>query len=68
MYVPGGIGSKVCISTLMNIAVATYPHLYVRPMEKQEMELVTSTYTMFCNVLLRDCTRHIRTLPLLTDL
>jgi predicted aconitase len=27
----------------MNIAVATYPRSYVRPMEKHELELVTST-------------------------
>jgi hypothetical protein len=37
-------------------------------MEKHELELVTSTFTMSCNVLLHDCTRHTRTLPLLTDL
>jgi hypothetical protein len=43
---------------LMNIAVATYPRLYVRPMEKHELELVTSTCTISCNVLLQDCTRH----------
>jgi hypothetical protein len=52
----------------MNIAVATYPRLYVHPMEKHELAFVTSTYTMSCNVLLHDCTRHTRTLPLLTDL
>jgi hypothetical protein len=27
-------------------------------MEKHELDLVTSTYTMSCNVLLQDCTRH----------
>jgi hypothetical protein len=27
-------------------------------MEKHELELVTSTCTMSCNVLLQDCTRH----------
>jgi hypothetical protein len=43
----------------MNIAVATYPRLYVRPLEKHELELVTSTCKMYCNVLLKDCTRHI---------
>jgi hypothetical protein len=43
----------------MNIAVATYPRLYVRPMEKHELELVTSNCTMSCNVLLQDNTRHI---------
>jgi hypothetical protein len=32
MYVPGGTGRTVSISTLMNIAVATYPRVYVRPM------------------------------------
>jgi hypothetical protein len=37
-------------------------------MEKHELELVASTCTMLCNVLLHDCTRHTRTLPLLTDL
>jgi hypothetical protein len=37
-------------------------------MEKHELEFVTSTCTMSCNVLLRDCTRHTSTLPLLTDL
>jgi hypothetical protein len=42
----------------MNIALATYPRVYVRPMEKQELELVTSTCTMSYNVLLHDCTRH----------
>jgi hypothetical protein len=62
MYVPGGIGRTVCISTLMNITVATYPRLYVRPLEKHELELVTSTFTMSCNVLLQDCTRHIHVL------
>jgi hypothetical protein len=68
MYVPGGTGRTVCIRTLMNIAVATYPRVYVRPMEKHELELVTSTSTMSCNVLLHDCTRHTRTLTLLADL
>jgi hypothetical protein len=43
----------------MNIVAATYPRVYVRPMEKHELELVTSTCTMSCNVLLHDCTRHI---------
>jgi hypothetical protein len=52
----------------MNIAVATYPCLSVRPMEKHELAFVTSTCTMSCKVLLQDCTRHTRTLPLLTDL
>jgi hypothetical protein len=56
------------MSTLVNIAVATYQRLYDRPMEKHELESVTSTNTMSCNVLLQDCTRHTRTLPLLTDL
>jgi hypothetical protein len=42
------------------------PTLYVLPMEKHELELVTSTCTMYCNVVLQDCTRHTRTLPLLT--
>jgi hypothetical protein len=42
----------------MNISVATYPRLYVRPLEKHELELVTSTCTMSCNVLLHDCTSH----------
>jgi hypothetical protein len=37
-------------------------------MEKHELEQVTSTYTMSCNVLLQDYTRHTRTLPLLTYL
>jgi hypothetical protein len=36
-------------------------------MEKQELELVTSTRTMSCNVLLHVSTRHTRALPLLTD-
>jgi hypothetical protein len=52
----------------MNIAIATYPRLYVRPMEKHELELVTSTCTMSFSVLLQDYTRHTRTLPLLIDL
>jgi hypothetical protein len=34
------------------------PKLYVLPMEKHELELVTSTCTMSYNVLLHDCTRH----------
>jgi hypothetical protein len=68
MYVPRGIGRTICISTLMNIAVATYPRLYVRPLETHELEYVTSTCTMSCNVLFHDCTRHARTLPLLTDM
>jgi hypothetical protein len=61
MYVVGGVGSAVCISTLVNIAVSIYPRVYVRPMEKLELELVTSTCTMSCNVLLQDCTRHTST-------
>jgi hypothetical protein len=36
-------------------------------MENHELELVTSTCTTFCNVLFQECTRHTRTLPLLTD-
>jgi hypothetical protein len=44
------------------------PTMYVLPMEKHELELVKSTCTMLCNVLLHDCTRHTRTLPLLTNL
>jgi hypothetical protein len=59
MYVPGGTGLTVSMSTLTNIAVATYPRVYVRPMENHELELVTSTCTMSCNALLQDCTRHI---------
>jgi hypothetical protein len=42
-----------------NIAVATYPRVYVRPVEKHELGSVTSTFTMSCNVLLQDCTGHI---------
>jgi hypothetical protein len=42
----------------MNIAVATYPRVYVRPLEKHELAFVTSTCTMSCNVLLHDSTRH----------
>ena len=41
-----------------NIAVATYPRVYVHPVEKHELVSVTSTCTMSCNVLLQDCTRH----------
>jgi hypothetical protein len=37
-------------------------------MENHELELVTNTFTMSCNVLLHDCTRHTRTHPLLIDL
>jgi hypothetical protein len=37
-------------------------------MEKHELDLVRSTRTMFYNVLLRDITRHTRTLPLSADL
>jgi hypothetical protein len=58
MYVPGGTGRTESISTLMNIVVATYPRVYVRPMEKHELELLSGTYTMYYNVLLHDCTRH----------
>jgi hypothetical protein len=36
-------------------------------MEQQKLELVTSTRTTSCNVLLHVCTRHTRALPLLTD-
>jgi hypothetical protein len=32
--------------------------MYVLPMEKHELDLVTSTCTMSYNVLMRDCTRH----------
>jgi hypothetical protein len=35
---------------------------------KVRIKLVTSTCTLSGNVLLQDCTRHTRTLPLLTDL
>jgi hypothetical protein len=42
--------------------------MYVLPMEKHELDLVSSSCTMSCNVLLQDCTRHTRTLPPLTDL
>jgi hypothetical protein len=42
--------------------------MYVLPMVKHELDLVTGTYTMSCNVMLQDCTRHTRTLPILTDL
>jgi hypothetical protein len=52
----------------MNIAVASYPRLYVRPMAEHELAFLTSTCTMSFNVLLHDNTRHTRTLPLLTDL
>jgi hypothetical protein len=37
-------------------------------MEKHELELVTSTCTMSCNLMLQGCTRHTRTLPFLKDL
>jgi hypothetical protein len=42
--------------------------MYVLPMEKYELEFVTSTCKTLCNVMLQDCTRHTRTLPLLTYL
>jgi hypothetical protein len=42
--------------------------MYVLPMEKHKLDLATSTCTVSCNVLLHDCTRHTRTLPLLRDL
>jgi hypothetical protein len=35
------------------------PTLYVYPMEKHELDLVTSTCTLSCNAMLHDCTRHI---------
>jgi hypothetical protein len=41
--------------------------MYVLPMEKYELEFVTSACTMYCNVLLHDYTRRTRTLFLLTD-
>jgi hypothetical protein len=43
------------------------PTLYILPMEKHELDLVTSTGTMSCNVMLHYCTRHTRTLSLLID-
>jgi hypothetical protein len=42
--------------------------MYVLPREKHELDLITSTRRMSCNVLLQDGTRHTRTLPLLTEL
>jgi hypothetical protein len=43
--------------------------MYVLPMENHELELaIASTCAMSCNVVLQDCTRHTRTLPLLTGL
>jgi hypothetical protein len=35
------------------------PTVYVLPMGKHELELVSSTCTMACNVMLHDYTRHI---------
>jgi glycine cleavage system protein P-like pyridoxal-binding family len=58
MYVPGGTSRTVASAPFTNIAVATYSRVYVRPMEKHELELVTSTCTMSSNVMLQDCTRH----------
>jgi hypothetical protein len=34
------------------------PTLYILPMDKHKLELVTNTCLMYCNVLLHDCTRH----------
>jgi hypothetical protein len=42
--------------------------MYVLPMKKHELDLVTSTCTMSCTTVLHDYTRHTRTLPLLTNL
>jgi hypothetical protein len=42
--------------------------MYVLPLEKHELDLVTSTCIISCNVLLQYCTRHTRTLSLLMDL
>jgi hypothetical protein len=33
-----------------------------------KLDLATSTCTLSCNVLLHNCTRHTRTLPILRDL
>jgi hypothetical protein len=42
--------------------------MYVLPMEKHEMDFVTSSCTMSCNVLLHDYTSQTRTLPLFTNI
>jgi hypothetical protein len=41
--------------------------MYILPMEKHELELVTSTCS-YWEVVLHDYTRHTHTLPLLTNL
>jgi hypothetical protein len=43
--------------------------MYVLPMKKHGLDLVTRTCTISCNkILLQDYTRLTRTLPVLTDL
>jgi hypothetical protein len=39
--------------------ISGVPTLYFLPMEKHELELVTSTCTMSCNVLFLECARQI---------
>jgi hypothetical protein len=47
MYVPGGTGSIVRTSSLPSLNCSSdVPTLYVFPMEKHELDLVTSTCTM----------------------
>jgi hypothetical protein len=67
MYEPGCANSTVRIRIL---AILHYRRttLYGLPTEKDELELVASTFTMSCNVLLQDCTHYTRTLPFLADL
>jgi hypothetical protein len=52
-----------CVSEPSTNCSSDEPTMYVFPMEKHELEFVTSTCAMSCNVLLQDCTRHTRTLP-----
>jgi hypothetical protein len=47
-----------CALEPLLILFSDVPTLYVRPIEKHELELVTSTCTMSCNVLLHDYTRY----------
>jgi hypothetical protein len=67
MYVPEVLVVK-CASVLSLNRSSDVPTMYVLPMEKHELDFITSICTLSCNILLHDCTRHTRTLPLLIDL
>jgi hypothetical protein len=52
MYVLGGTGRTLRIRILLKCCSSDVPTLYVRPMEKHEYDILTSTCTMSYNVLL----------------